>query len=175
MRQAGGRARAHGLSGAGWAGTAPNDWQIGCQLPSSSFSNTLMLCPPHPRPRTGSVEGQKARENDGRHGPHGQPVANARVCACSTCAVSCRAHLVARACGDALAVVVVRDMVDAGLVARRHLAGRVQRRRGHHRACAKWRFPPLVRSAGAYPDVPPLVRSAGATQWLGSFFIKKNN
>ena len=120
------------------------------------FKHLDALRPPTPPPRrarTGSVEGQRARENDGPHGPHGQPGASARACARSACAISCRAHLVARACGDPLAVVVVRDMVDAGLVARRHLAGRLQRRRSHGRTCSNRGSPPLVRSAGASPDV----------------------
>jgi len=139
------------------------------------FKHLDALRPPTPPPRrarTGSVEGQRARENDGPHGPHGQPGASARACARSACAISCRAHLVARACGDPLAVVVVRDMVDAGLVARRHLAGRLQRRRSHGRTCSNRGSPPLVRSAGTSPE--PIVLALGAVFIRGKIKRNKN-
>ena len=98
-RRAHGRARTGRAGRAGWA---PKDWQIGCQLPSSSVSNTLMLCPPPP------AAAARARRHAGTHGPAHGPGQRARA-RCRTRAMprtsrpAWRQHALARAAHRAAA------------------------------------------------------------------------
>ena len=145
-RQAGARAGAHGPRGAGGMGTK----RLADRMPVAVVVcfEYLDALPPSPRRRSARTQARRhtwssarprsararamPHTRDAAHQPSGLASARARTRSAPRGRAH-RAHLVAGAGRHALAVVVVRNVVDARLVARRHLGRRLQRRRGHRR------------------------------------------